>query len=225
MGSKLPGSRKRSKPSRSIAAEMHRSAIRRNVRAARRIAEHELRAGVAEDEMDGLARELEVHRHRDQARAHDAVIGREIFGAIGGEDGDAIAACKAALRQRAGDAVRHGVEPGIAELARHLLAAEIDDRDLVRSRSRRIRSPRLVKWGMGSWYPRAVRRESPQRGASIRVEGACAAPRPGHASATPSAARCNRYRGRWRAACPPHRTRAPPRSRTGCPCARSCRGW
>ena len=86
--------------------------------------------------MNGLARKLEIHRHGDQAGAHDAVIGREIFGAIGGEDGDAIAARKAALCQRPGDAVRHGVEPGIAELARDLLAAEIDDRGLARDRGR-----------------------------------------------------------------------------------------
>ena len=94
------------------------------------VAEHELRAGIAQDEIDGLARKLEVHRHRDQARAHDAEIGREILGAIGGEDGDAIAAREPARGERARDAVRHGVELGIAEFARRLLAAEIDDRDL-----------------------------------------------------------------------------------------------
>ena len=32
------------------------------------IAEHEFRAGIANDEMDGLARKFEVHRHRDEAR-------------------------------------------------------------------------------------------------------------------------------------------------------------
>ena len=61
--------------------------------------------------MDGLARKLEVHRHRDQAGAHDAEIGGEIFRAIGGEDGDAIAAREAAPEERARDAVRHRVEP------------------------------------------------------------------------------------------------------------------
>src|SRR5712671_1782434 len=81
----------------SIAAEMNRRAIGGNVRAARGIAEHQLRAGIAEDEMDGVAGELEIHRHRNQARTRDAVIGREILGAIGGEDGNAIAACQAAL--------------------------------------------------------------------------------------------------------------------------------
>ena len=80
--------------------------------------------------MDGLARKPVVHRHRDQARAHDAVIGGDEFGAVGRQDRDAVAACKAALRQRARDALRHGVELGIGVFARHLLAAEIDDRDL-----------------------------------------------------------------------------------------------
>ena len=37
---------------------------------------------------------------------------------------------KPALGERARDAHRHGVELGIGVLARHLLAAEIDDRDL-----------------------------------------------------------------------------------------------
>jgi len=47
--------------------------------------------------MDGVTGELEIYRHRDQARTHDAVIGREILGAIGGEEGNAIAARQAAL--------------------------------------------------------------------------------------------------------------------------------
>ena len=97
MGVEAPGIEEAIEAVGSIAAEMNRRQVGWNVRAARRIAEHELRAGIAEDEMDGLAGKLEIHRHRNQARAHDAVIGREIFGAIGGEDGNAIAACKAAL--------------------------------------------------------------------------------------------------------------------------------
>ena len=39
------------------------------------IAEHQLGAGILDDEMDGLLRKLEVHRHRDEAGAHDAEIG------------------------------------------------------------------------------------------------------------------------------------------------------
>src|SRR5947209_1181540 len=81
--------------------------------------------------MNGLARELEVHWHRDQAGTHDAVIRGNKLSAIGGEDADAIPTRDAALRQGAGDAVRHVVDLAKRELARHLLAAEIDDRDLV----------------------------------------------------------------------------------------------
>ena len=81
--------------------------------------------------MDGLARELEIDRHGDEAGPHDAEIGREIFGAIGRQDRDPLAAREAAGEQGAGDAVRHRVERAIAELARGLLAAEIDERDLV----------------------------------------------------------------------------------------------
>ena len=47
--------------------------------------------------MNGLARKFEIHRHRNEAGAHDAVIGREIFGAVGGEDRDPVAALQAAL--------------------------------------------------------------------------------------------------------------------------------
>ena len=84
-------------------------------RAPRGIAEHELRAGIAQDEIDGLARELEVDRHRDQAGAHDAEVGGEIFRAVGGKDGDAVAARQSARRQRAGDAVGHRVDLRVGE--------------------------------------------------------------------------------------------------------------
>ncbi len=76
------------------------------------------------------ARELEVHRHRDQAGAHDAEIGGEIFGAIGGEDATRSPRASPRLSERARDAVRHGVELRVGEFARGCLAAEIDDRDL-----------------------------------------------------------------------------------------------
>ena len=56
------------------------------------------------------ARKPEVHRHRDEAGAHDAEIGGEIFGAVGRQDGDAVAAREAAPAQRARDAIRHRVE-------------------------------------------------------------------------------------------------------------------
>ena len=80
--------------------------------------------------MDGLLRKPVVHRHRDEARAHDAEIGRDEFGAVGREDRDAVAALEAALGERARHADRHGVELEIGVLGRHLFAAEIDDRDL-----------------------------------------------------------------------------------------------
>src|SRR4029450_11767221 len=80
--------------------------------------------------MNGRAGKLETDRDRDEAGTHDAVIGGEIFRAIGGEDGHSFSARQAARVKRAGDAGCHGVELGIADLAREL-AAEIDDRDLV----------------------------------------------------------------------------------------------
>src|SRR5262249_54985033 len=88
-------------------------------------------AGVREDEMNGLARELEIDRHCDQARAHDAEIGGNELGAIGRENADAIPAREAALGQCTRHAIRHAVDLAIGEFARRLLAAEINDRDLV----------------------------------------------------------------------------------------------
>ncbi len=111
-------------------AERHAGNVRRTIRRARTVAEHELGTGIADDEVDRLPRELEVHRHRDEAGAHDAVIRRKIFGAVGGQDGDAVAALEPACGERARDAVRHGVELRVGEFTRALLAAEIDDRDL-----------------------------------------------------------------------------------------------
>ena len=87
-----------------VGAEIDDRQIGRAIGAPRRIAEHELRAGILDDEMDGLLRKLEVHRHRDEAGAHDAEIGREIFGAVGGEDRDrsprAKPRCSARARRR-----------------------------------------------------------------------------------------------------------------------------
>src|ERR1700728_2064027 len=80
--------------------------------------------------MNGLAREFEIDRHCNKAAAHDAVIGRDVFGAVGGQDRDAVAALQAALGEGAGNAVRHRIELRERELPWSLLAAEIDDRDL-----------------------------------------------------------------------------------------------
>src|ERR1700704_3968109 len=106
---------------------MHRWNIRRAVGATGRVAEHELRAGVPQNEMDGLAGELEIHRNRDEAGAHDAVVSGDKFRPIGGENADAIPA----RGQPPRDAVSHVVDLAKREFARDLLAAEIDDRDLV----------------------------------------------------------------------------------------------
>jgi hypothetical protein len=94
------------------------------------IAEDELGAGVAEDEMHGRTGKLETDGHRDEAGTHDPVIGREIFGGIGGEDGDALATRESTPAQRAGHPVRHGVKASVTHLARDR-AAEIDDCHLV----------------------------------------------------------------------------------------------
>ena len=106
-----PGSRKASK--RSLSSPPKHTTGSPGGQSARRgeVAEHELRSGIAQDEMDGLARKLEVHRHRDEAGAHDAVIGGDVFGAIGRQDGDAVAAREAARGERTRDAIRHPVEP------------------------------------------------------------------------------------------------------------------
>jgi len=76
------------------------------------------------------ARELEAHRNRDEAGAHDAVVGGDKLRAIGGENADAIPAREAARRERARDAISHVVDLAKGEFARNLLAAEIDDRNL-----------------------------------------------------------------------------------------------
>src|SRR4029077_18884262 len=112
-----------------LIAKTHRGNIRRAILRARAIAEDELCRGVAQDEMNGRARKLEALRHGDEARPHDAVISSKKFGAFGGENGHAISAPEPARAKRAGDAVRHGVELAVADLARDP-AGEVDDRNL-----------------------------------------------------------------------------------------------
>ena len=104
--------------------------LRRAIRAARCITEHELCAGILEDEADGRTRKLEIHRHRDKARAHRPETRGEVLRAVGGKDRDPIAAPKGAPAQRPRDRLGHLVEPRISEFARYLLAAEVDDRHL-----------------------------------------------------------------------------------------------
>ncbi len=102
----------------SAAAEADDREALRAIGPSREIAEQQLGAGVLQDEMDGLARKLEVDRDGNKSRAHDAVVGGEILGAIGGEDRDAVATHQPAPHKRARDAVRHRVELRVAELAR-----------------------------------------------------------------------------------------------------------
>src|SRR5262245_37169081 len=81
--------------------------------------------------MNGLARKFEIHRHRDQAGAHDAEVSGNELRAIGRENADAVAAREAAPGQSTRDPVRHVVDLAEREFPRRLLATEIDDRDLV----------------------------------------------------------------------------------------------
>src|SRR5580692_8103278 len=81
--------------------------------------------------MNSGPRKLEVHRHGNKAGAHDAVVSRDIFGAVGGKQRYSIAALQPAFAKRAGDAIRHGVKLRVGEFPRALFAAKVDDRDLV----------------------------------------------------------------------------------------------
>jgi hypothetical protein len=113
-----------------IVPERHHRKRQRALRSTWWIAEHQLRARVRHDRVDGLAGELEVHRDRDQAGAHDPVESGEILRAVSREDRDALAARKSGPPQTARNCVRHPVELLKADLARRPLAAEIDDRGL-----------------------------------------------------------------------------------------------
>ena len=82
------------------------------------------------DIVDRRRRKLEVDRHGNEAGPHDAVDRREILEAIGRENGNPVAARKAARRERSRDRVGLHFEIAVAEAAL-LPGAEIDDRDLV----------------------------------------------------------------------------------------------
>src|SRR4029079_2316851 len=110
--------------------ENHHRQLFRAILAAGPIAEHELGAGVLEDEVDGRIWKPVVNRYRDETCAHDAEIGGDVFGAVGRQNGDAIPTLETAFGQRAGDPNRHGVEFEKRVLGRHLFAAEVDDCDL-----------------------------------------------------------------------------------------------
>src|SRR5262249_34329162 len=99
------------------------------LRPPRGIAKHQPRAGVACDEIDGLGGKAVIDRHCDESCAHDAVIGGNELGAVGGQNRDAVAACKSARRERASDPAGHAVEIRIGEVS-FALAAKINDREL-----------------------------------------------------------------------------------------------
>ena len=82
------------------------------------------------DAADSLAMLIELRGHKALI-AHDAETGGDIFGAVGGENRDPIAARKAALLERARDGVRHRIELRVTEFAGTSFAPEIDDRRLV----------------------------------------------------------------------------------------------
>src|SRR5262249_37816162 len=74
-----------------LAAELNAGKIGRAIASTRGIAKDKPGARIPDDEVNGLARKLEVDRHSDEAGAHDAEIGCEIFGAIGRKNSDTIA--------------------------------------------------------------------------------------------------------------------------------------
>ena len=94
--------------------------------------EQQLRAAVAQHMLHGLVREAPIDRHRDEARAHGAEIDGEPVGAVGGEDGDALAALEPPPQQRAGDGAGALVEPAVRALGRTFPVGRVDDRGQVR---------------------------------------------------------------------------------------------
>src|SRR5437867_3757849 len=100
---------------RALLAKAHDWQSGWTVCAARRIAEHKLRAGVSDDEMNRLTRKLEVHRHCGDAGAQNTEIGGDIFGPIDGQDGDPVSPFKSAPRERARDSHGHRVKLRIGE--------------------------------------------------------------------------------------------------------------
>ena len=63
------------------------------------IGKHQLGAAVGQHVADGVGGELVTERHRDQPGPHDAVIGAQIVGAVGCQDGDGVAALETPCQQ------------------------------------------------------------------------------------------------------------------------------
>ena len=93
------------------------------------IDEHERDAGVAQHVLDRRRRQLEVDRHRHHPRSHRPEKGRQVLGAIGREDGDAVATLGAVSHQAACHGRRRAIEGVVAPLARFRRIAEVDQRD------------------------------------------------------------------------------------------------
>ena len=128
-GLKRAGIEKIIEPAFAALAEHHSQQVRRAILTAWLVAEHQLCAAVGDDEMNGLARKAIVHRHGDEACAHDAVVRRKILGAIHRQDGNAVTALETTFRQRSCHRHAHRIELRVSVLAGRLFAAEIDDRD------------------------------------------------------------------------------------------------
>ncbi len=99
----------------------------RHLATAGAIDEGEDDAAVGEDVVDRVLRQLGVDGHRDEAAAHDAEIGGDVFGAIGGEDGDRRTARQPRLGQEPRHAAGERVDLGMAVGQRLIGLSQVDD--------------------------------------------------------------------------------------------------
>src|SRR5258707_904945 len=74
---------------------------------------------------------LKLIGDRHKSRAHNSVVARKIFYPVSRQNGDPLAAFERARRQRPRNPARHCIKRSVAEFARRVFAAEIDDRGLV----------------------------------------------------------------------------------------------
>ena len=105
-------------------------AVRRELQA-RVVADHQLGVAVVDDVGHGLGRQLVVHRHRHQARLHGAEEGEQELGAVGRQDGDAIAALQSALQQPARHRAAQADDVAVGVGALAAVAAGVDQRQRV----------------------------------------------------------------------------------------------
>ena len=116
------------------------------------VADRELGVAVLDDVGDGLGRQLEIHRHRDEAGLHGAEEGQQILGAIGRQDRHAIAALQAALQEPARDGAGQAAQVGVGVLA---LAAcsQVEQRDPIAWRLARDCVALVVEFHLHRAYP------------------------------------------------------------------------